>query len=354
MTRLRERDTKMRFFRSFKPHLTAMPLLMAIVASVLVGCASTGKVSETLSYPADLPQPYLTLEQVIEGAQDSPEGLFSRFLGIIVGPERKFTLNQPTDMVVDQKGRLLIVESESGFISIYTEVEGEWLNSERVRIPEILHPTSIAAGPEKIFISDLMGGNVHILDYNFNLLGIMSHSDMQRPGGLCFDAYSNRVLIADPPAHKIFIFSPSGEYQAQIGQSGHTNGRLQSPLAMTIDTENGNIYVLDGMARKVKQYGPDFQFISSFGAYDQVPGSFAFPKGIALAVDGTLFVGDAAFGNIQMFDPSGALLFYFGETGTGQGQFLMPRNLFLDEEQRLFVADPYNNRVQIFRYFAQK
>jgi len=110
---------------------------------------------------------------------------------------------------------------------------------------------------------------------------------------------------------------------------------------------------LDGMARKVKQYDASFQFVSSFGEYDQVPGSFAFPKGIALAVDGTLFVGDAAFGNIQMFDPTGALLFYFGETGTDKGQFLMPRSLFIDQEQHLFVADPYNNRVQIFRYYAQ-
>ncbi|NQV42121.1 MAG: 6-bladed beta-propeller [Candidatus Marinimicrobia bacterium] len=344
----------MSVIKSFQPHLTTMSLIVVLCMYGLVGCASSGKISESLNYPADTPHPYLTLEQVIEGAQDTPAGLFSRFLGVIVGPERKFTLNQPTDMVVDEKGRLLIVESESGFISIYTEVEGEWLNSERIRVPEILHPTSIAASSAKIFVSDLMGGYVHVLDYEFNLLGTMSHVDMQRPGGLCFDTYSNRLLIADPPAHKIFIFSPDGEYLAQLGQSGHSLSRLQSPLAMTVDATNGNIYVLDGMSRKVKQYGPDFQFINSFGTYDQVPGSFAFPKGIALAVDGTLFVGDVAFGNIQMFDPSGALLFYFGETGTERGQFLMPRNLFLDKEQRLFVADPYNNRVQIFRYFAQK
>ena len=344
----------MRFIKSFTPHLTALSLIILIFNSGIVGCASSTKVSESISYPADIPQPYLILEQVIEGAQDTPEGLFSRFLGMIVGPERKFTMNQPTDMVVDQKGRLLIVESEAGFISIYTEVEGEWQNSQRVRVPEILHPTSIAVSTGKIFISDLMGGNVQILDSEFNLLGTMDHSDMQRPGGLCYDAYSNRLLIADPPANRVFIFSPEGEYLAQLGRSGVSHSLLQSPIAMTVDEENGNIYVLDGMARKVKRYGPDFKFISSFGEYDQVPGSFAFPKGIALAVDGTLFIGDAAFGNIQLFDPTGALLFYFGETGTGQGQFLMPRNLFIDEQQRLFVADPYNNRVQIFRYFAQK
>lgn len=326
---------------------------MAVVLSGLVSCTSNKRMSEVLHYPADIPQPYLTLQQVIGGDQDTPKGLFSRFLGLIVGPERKFSLNQPTDMVVDVAGRLLIVESEAGVISVYTQEEGEWLNSARVSIPEILHPTAIAAGPDRIFLSDLTGSSIHILDYNFNIVGNMSHADMERPSGLCFDSYANRLLIADPPANRVFVFSPEGEYIAHLGQSGNHAAFLQSPLAMTVDVENGDIFVLDGMARKVKQYSNDFQFINSFGEYDQVPGSFAFPKGIALAVDGTLFISDAAFGNVQMFDPTGALLFFFGETGTERGQFLMPRNLYIDQEQHLFVADPYNNRVQIFQYFAQ-
>ncbi len=339
--------------RSFRPFLTALSLAGLVILSGLVSCASTRPVDGTLNFPDDIPQPYLTLDQVIEGAQDRPEGLFSRLLGLIVGPERQFTLNQPTDMVVDQMGRLLIVESEAGFISIYSEVEDEWENTGRIHVPEIQHPTSIAAGPNKIFVSDLMGGTVHILDYDFNRVGAILHENMLRPGGLCYDGHADRLLIADPPSNKVFVFSSAGEFIAHIGQTGHSQGRLQKPIAMTVDQANGHIFVLDGMARKVKQYDAEFKFINSFGEYDQVPGTFAFPKGIALAVDGTLFVGDAAFGNIQMFDPTGALLFYFGETGSLRGQFLLPRNLFIDQEQRLFVADPYNNRVQIFQYFPQ-
>ncbi|MBT3630689.1 MAG: 6-bladed beta-propeller [Candidatus Marinimicrobia bacterium] len=339
--------------RSFKPSQISLFLVIAVIMTGLVGCASTRQTTETINFPADIPQPFLSLEQVIEGAQDTPEGLFSRFLGMIVGQESKFSLNQPTDMAIDQRGRLLIVESEAGVISIFIKEEGEWLNSERISLAEIKYPTSIAAGADKIFINDLNNGSVHILDYDFNLVGTMDHADMQRPGGLSYDSHSNRLLIADPPANVVFVFSTEGEYIGQLGRGSHTQGVLQSPIATTVDPENGNIYVLDGMARKVKQYDASFQFVSSFGEYDQVPGSFAFPKGIALAVDGTLFVGDAAFGNIQMFDPTGALLFYFGETGTDKGQFLMPRSLFIDQEQHLFVADPYNNRVQIFRYYAQ-
>lgn len=327
--------------------------LLAILVSGLMGCVSSRQVMEPIHYPPDIQDPFLTLEQVIEGDQDTPKGMFSRFLGFLVGPESKFALNMPTDMVVDETGRLLIVESEAGYIAVYTKSDGEWLNSNRVSIPEILHPVSIAAGPDKIYVSDLMGGNVHILDYAFNLVGTMVHEEMVRPGGLEYNNYSRQLLIADPPANRVFVFSSEGDYIASIGRSGNTRAQLRSPLAIASDKENGHIYVLDGMARKVKHYDAQYQYVDGFGEYDQVPGSFAFPKGIALAVDGTLFIGDAAFGNVQMFDPTGALLFYFGESGIEHGQFLMPRNLFMDSDQRLFVADPYNNRVQIFRYYAQ-
>jgi len=327
--------------------------LLVLVVTGLMGCASSRQGSEVIHYPADISDPYLTLEQVIEGDQETPKGLLSRFLGFLVGPESKFALNMPTDMVVDSAGRLLIVESEAGYISIYTKIEGEWLINDRVSLTEILHPTSIAAGPDRIFVSDLMGGDVQILDYNFNHIGSLKHEAMIRPGGLTYDSFANHLLIADPPANRVFVFSPEGEFVAQIGRTGNSHAQLQSPLAIATDPENGHIYILDGMTRKIKHYDAEYQYVDGFGEYDQVPGSFAFPKGIALAVDGTIFVGDAAFGNVQMFDPTGALLFFFGETGVERGQFLMPRNLFIDSEQRLFVADPYNNRVQIFRYYAQ-
>ena len=327
--------------------------LMVLVLIGFVGCASTSQVSETLKYPADISQPFLELEQVIGGAQNAPQGLFSRFLGMILGPESEFILNQPTDMVVDARGRLLIVESESGFISVYSKLENQWVNSDRIRISEVNHPVSIAAGSDKLYVSDLSSGVVHILSYDFEKIRDIDHADMQRPGGLCFDQHGNRLFVADPPANRVFVFSSAGDYVAQIGQQASMSGALQSPMSISVDQVNGDIYVLDGIARKLKHYNREFEFVSSFGEYDQVPGSFAFPKGIALAVDGTLFVCDAAFGNVQMFDPSGALLFFFGETGTNRGQFLMPRSLFIDQDQRLYVADPYNNRIQIFRYFAQ-
>jgi len=329
-------------------------LFMGLIALSFMGCASTSEVKNALAFPSDITQPYLVLDQVIDGSLDGQRGRLGRSLKFIFGSENKISLNQPTDMVVDAQGRLLIVEAEAGIISSYTETDGVWLNTDRVSVSNMKHPFGITVGPEHLFISDLTSALVIVLSYDFEVVGSIEHVDMQRPAGLHFDAKSNRLFVADPRANRVFVFSESGELVAQIGHTGSNRGLLQSPISVTVDPNTGNIFVLDGIARKIKQYDGEFRFISSFGEYDQVPGSFAFPKGIAVAMDGTLFVGDAAFGNIQMFDPSGALLFFFGETGTKPGQFLMPRNLFMDKNQRLFVADPYNNRVQVFQYFAQQ
>jgi len=336
-----------------RTRLRKMTLLMGLVAICFMGCASTGKVKSAMTFPADIAQPFLVLDQVIDGSQDGQRGRLGRSLQFILGSENKISLNQPTDMVVDAQGRLLIVEAEAGIISSFLETDGVWLNTDRVSVTTIKHPFGIAAGPEHLFISDLTSEVVIVLNYDLEVVGSIEHVDMQRPAGLYFDDKSNRLFVADPRANRVFVFSDSGELVAQIGHTGSNRGLLRSPISVTVDPNNGNILVLDGLARKIKQYDGGFRFISSFGEYDQVPGTFAFPKGIAMAMDGTLFVGDAAIGNVQMFDASGALLFFFGETGTQPGQFLMPRNLFMDKSQRLFVADPYNNRVQVFQYFAQ-
>ncbi len=344
----------MKAMRQINTRPVILTLFVGLVVSGLMSCASTREAKKTMTFPEDISQPYLALDQVIDGSQEGRKGLLGRSLQFILGSKNKVSLNQPTDMVVDAQGRLLIVEAEAGIITTFIETEGIWYIQDRVSVPIIKHPIGIAAGPEQLFVTDLTNGNVNILNYDLEITGSIEHAEMIRPAGLHFDLKSNRLFVADPRANRVFVFSNSGEILAQIGHEGSSQGRLQSPISVAVDPINGNIMVLDGIARKIKQYDRDFRFISSFGEYDQVPGSFAFPKGITVAEDGTLFVGDAAFGNVQMFDPSGALLFFFGETGTGAGQFLMPRNLFMDKNQRLYVADPYNNRVQVFQYFAQQ
>ena len=327
--------------------------LVLFVLIGLTGCASNPQKGKVLHFPAELASPYLSLVQIISGDTAPTTGLLSKVSRLLFGSSASYRLDQPTDMTVDSQGRLLIVDSGTSIIHRFIREDGIWQYERNFQISELSHPIAIASGNEHLFISDLQTGKVFILDEDLKIKIQLKDSTFDRPGDLCYDGLNKRILISDPAAGRVYIYTLQGEKLGELGGALGGAGSLQSPVSVAVNASTGSIFVLDGLARKVKQFGSDLSYSSSFGQYDQVPGSFAFPKDITQSTDGVLFVSDAAFGNIQMFDPSGALLYFFGENGTDPGQFLMPRNLHLDADQYLYIADPYNNRVQIFQYHAQ-
>jgi len=330
--------------------------LCSVVCLLSIGlnnCASTQNGVTPLKFPADLEQPYLTLEQVVDGNAAPPVGFWKRMLGKLLGPRSEYFLDHPADITLDSQGRMLILDSGRGGLHRFIKAGSVWQFDQYLTFPQIKSPAAIVAGEQRLFVSDLHSKKIIILSEDLVVQSEITDSDFIRPGDLCYDEASQRLFISDPPAGKVFIYTATGEELGAIGLDESGPGQLQNPISVAVDATSGVIYVLDGLARKVKTYGADLSYLSSFGKYDQVPGSFAFPKDIVQSRDGVLFVSDAAFGNIQMFDPSGALLFFFGDNGTDPGQFLMPRNMYFDANQYLYVADPYNNRVQIFQYHVQ-
>lgn len=327
----------------------------ALLGAMLLfqGCSTTKTSWEPIPYPADVDPPYLVLEQIIDGDHVLSEGRLVKLQNFLFGRSTTTMLNRPTDMVIDNFGRLLVVESEASAISVFTMVEGQWAWTERIQPEGLYLPLAIAAGSDKIFVTDIQTGMVHVFDELFNAMGHIEFDGFKSPGDLCFCGPNDRLFVADPQAHAVFIFSGAGDHLATIGRQGRGSALLHYPMSVAVAPEKNEFYVLDGIARKVKRYSSEFRYLGGFGEYDQVPGTLAFPKGIVRSTDETLFIADAAFGNVQLFDPKGALLFFVGETGSEPGQFLLPRNLYMSPDQKLFVADPYNNRVQMYQYNPQ-
>ena len=293
------------------------------------------------------------LEQIIDGSQVANKGILASLRNRIFGESLAAELLRPTDMTLDALGRLLVVDHEASSIVRFILQDGQWVWLDRIQPEAVRLPLGIAASATHIFISDAESGQVHVLDLDLNPVRTITEENFEKPGDLCFCSKHDRLFVADPRAHSVFIFSGEGKYLAQIGREGRGAALLHYPMSLAVNPGTDELLVLDGIARKVKRYSSDFKFLGDFGEYDQVPGTLAFPKGIARASDETLFISDAAFGNIQLFDPKGALLFFVGRTGNGPAEFLLPRNLYMSPDQKLFVADPYNNRIQIFQYNPQ-
>lgn len=70
--------------------------------------------------------------------------------------------------------------------------------------------------------------------------------------------------------------------------------------------EAGRIYVLDSMAREIRVFDPDGEFLSAFGQRGSGPGELALPSAILFGRGDTILVPDVRNGRVQRFLPDGS------------------------------------------------
>jgi DNA-binding beta-propeller fold protein YncE len=190
--------------------------------------------------------------------------------------------------------------------------------------------------------------------------------------------------------------SPSGgELEGVWGRRGITDGRLQKPRAMAIDTDD-RLYIVDMMARiqvfdgdgrlvespwrtpafengkptgmsvdrdgnlmvadthyyRVLFYAPDGRLLEDKtigGRAGQGPGEFGLVTDVVQDSQGNYYVSEYGdFDRIQKFSPDGQFIKQWGGHGSAPGQFRRPQNLAVDEDDNIWVADACNHRIQVF------
>jgi DNA-binding beta-propeller fold protein YncE len=113
---------------------------------------------------------------------------------------------------------------------------------------------------------------------------------------------------------------------------------------------DGNILLIEPHYTRVNQFAPDGRLVNQWGMNGTNAGQLAFPRGIAVAGDGSTWISEYAYvERIQKFSPGGTnFLFAFGSSGTGPGQFNRAEGIGVDPAGRLYVADSCNHRIQVF------
>lgn len=96
------------------------------------------------------------------------------------------------------------------------------------------------------------------------------------------------------------------------------------------------------------QYLHKQQLIFKIGSRGSEPGSFTWPRGIAIGPDDSIVVGDSSNHRVQVFDKEGNFVKYFGSYGNGEGEFDCLSGVAVNKTGQYIIADRYNHRVQIF------
>lgn len=196
---------------------------------------------------------------------------------------------------------------------------------------------------------------------------------LNTPGGLAIDK-DNNLYFVDSLNHVIRKISPSAEevttFAGVPGKDGYADGTVaealfNEPTDIAMDKE-GSIYVLDSGNQLVRKiYGgkvttvtgtmgekvKDTNYIKG-GFADGDKARFNFPKGLAVADDGTLFIADSWNHRIRAVRPSGNVITIAGTGVAGKQNGSISEAMLngpVDLAYRagtLYISDMWNNSIR--------
>ena len=146
-----------------------------------------------------------------------------------------------------------------------------------------------------------------------------------------------------------FVFSSSPVLAVKITNVRHLfdiSHDFANPSDVAV-SENGNIYVLDGVNNKVKVFNTRGEYITSFGRTGSGEGEFSQPLGIDLDSSGNIYIADSGNHRVQILNPEGKF----------EAQIkIAPRNVPADptdvavddKRNRCYVVDNDNHYILVY------
>ena len=167
------------------------------------------------------------------------------------------------------------------------------------------------------------------------------------PTAITVDKEEGNVYLADSWLNRISIFSRDGEWIGKWGTHGEADGEINGPSGIAFDSQN-NLVMVDSQNHRVQKLTKDGRFLAKWGSQGQGEGQFYMPWGIGIDKNDNIFVADWHNDRIQKFSSDGKFLMQFGSSGTAEGQFHRPSDVAVDREGIIYVTDWGNDRLQVF------
>jgi DNA-binding beta-propeller fold protein YncE len=203
-------------------------------------------------------------------------------------------------------------------------------------------PMSVAlSGDGAVWVAD--AGAAAVVRWTAAGCAVLRPEGLQRPTGIALSG--DRVVVADPPAHRLLFLSPGGEVLARFGTNGEGDGEFNFPTDVAA-ADDGSLWIVDALNFRVVHLAGDGRWLGAFGTRGERGAGLARPKGIN-ADAGRVYVTDAQRDAVLVFRTDGALEYVLGESGEAHGQFAHPAGLSA-RGGRLVVADSVNRRAEIF------
>jgi DNA-binding beta-propeller fold protein YncE len=171
-----------------------------------------------------------------------------------------------------------------------------------------------------------------------------------KPTGISVNQNDGTLYVADVTAKRIIVYDKDGNFLRALGGSGV----LRRPTDVAISPDGLTAWVVDNGGVDTQEHHL-FKFdaitgeiLKKIGTRGKNQGEFNLPLQVATAPDGTVYVNDGGNFRIQAFNPDGTFKLAFGNIGTRSGQFSRPKGIAVDPDGNIFVVDSTFCNFQIF------
>ena len=219
--------------------------------------------------------------------------------------------NQPRGVAVDSDGNVIVADWGNNVVKVFDN-DGNFVGAigqDGAKGPLLSWPVAVAVGRNgNIYVTN--SGTSEIISYTLDRLwagdkwgGVgTGNGTFQTPNGIAVDSNNGDVYVIDAGNFRIQRFNAAGGYETQWGHQATDTDGFSSPFGATVDRD-GSIYISDTQVNRVTKFSRHNQSLAGFagGSLGPGDGTFLSPTGIAVAPDFTTYVVDSANHRIRVF-----------------------------------------------------
>lgn len=162
----------------------------------------------------------------------------------------------------------------------------------------------------KLYVADGKTRSVTVLDLAGTVLRTFGNGILNDPAALAFDRKNNRVLVAEHGGlasgsgagieAKIFIFDLLGNLTGSFGKFGNKEDEFSRITGLVVNGQ-GQVYVVDPYQARISVFSENGEFIRKTGGYGTSQGQLNAPMDVCIDTKNRMWITSMNKGSLEVF-----------------------------------------------------